>query len=180
MAEFLSFQKKRLLPQASLNAAFTNRNTSRLGSQCRPGGSWSSKHGSQGKAVIRTRHGIIYYKKRKRKLFFFLSKISVQVADLKLLSRRYRCAALGPSPGAGQGHGGPPALSDALAARFGTSPLTIKYIWSPRMLGEATGRLLDFAVAQTPCLLGPDRLAACAGTGCPWPGRGGGIALDTL
>lgn len=41
--------------------------------------------------------------------------------------------------------GGPLALSDALAVRLGTSPLTIKYIWSPRVLGEATAGLSSLA-----------------------------------
>lgn len=45
------------------------------------------------------------------------------------------------------------ALSTALAVRLGTSPLTIKYIWSPRVLGEATAGLSS--LAPRPCLLGP-------------------------
>mgnify|MGYP004449532701 CR=1 FL=1 len=44
----------------------------------------------------------------------------------------------------------PPALSDALAARSGTSPLTIKYIWSPTVLRGATGRLLGEPLSAPP------------------------------
>lgn len=69
------------------------------------------------------------------------------------------------------------ALCNALAVRLGTSPLTIKYIWSPRTLGEATAGLSSLALR--PCLLGLAPLwqgQAALGKG----GKGVVIALETL
>lgn len=40
------------------------------------------------------------------------------------------------------------------------------------MMGEATGRLLDFRVAQTPWLLGPDSLAVQGQDALAKEGRG--------
>lgn len=105
--------------------------------------------------MIKTGDFIIYYKKGGKENLS--SPFKNICADLKsLLSRRCRRTALGPVLGR---VAGPRALSDALAVRFGTTPLTIKYIWSPRVLGEATAGLSG--VAPRPCLLGP--MACVAG-----------------
>lgn len=52
--------------------------------------------------------------------------------------------------------GGSLALSTVLAVKLGTSPLTIKYILSPRVLGEASAGLSR--LAPWPSLLGSTAL----------------------
>lgn len=81
-----------------------------------------------------------------------------------------RCPRPGPGIHAGMRMGSQ-ALSDALAVSPGISPLTIKYIWSPRVTGEATGRLLAWPT-------GPDSLAVGV-AGQSLAKEGSGIALET-
>lgn len=70
------------------------------------------------------------------------------------------------------------ALSTALAVRLGTSPLTIKYIWSPRVLGEATAGL--YSLAPRPCLLGQTAPLRQGWLALGQGGEGVTIALETL
>lgn len=82
-----------------------------------------------------------------------------------------RCPRPGPGIHAGMRMGSQ-ALSDALAVSPGISPLTIKYIWSPRV----TGKLL------AGCLPGPLGLTAWlwGWQGCPWRRRGVALHLRRL
>lgn len=70
------------------------------------------------------------------------------------------------------------ALSAALAVRLGTSPLTIKYIWSPRVLGEATAGLSS--LAPRPCLLSPTAPLRQGWAALGQGGEGVIIALETF
>lgn len=125
-------------------------------------------------------------------LILFFKKNSVQAADLKL----YGASGAAQPPWApgleAQDHGEGPGpqvlwLPDLQAGRAPAlrcsgsqtcrlaSPLTIKYIWSPRVLGEATEVCWPFQRdSRCPVCFHGGR------TGCPQQGTGEGIARETF
>lgn len=106
--------------------------------------------------MIKTGDFTIYYGGKRKPFIFLFSKTSVQMAVFNYTESTLQINHHGPVLEQVQGHvGGSRAPSDALV-RVGTSPLTIKYIWSPRVSGEATAGLSS--LAPRPCLLRPRAL----------------------